>query len=445
MKCSFCGAELGEQEKFCPECGKKVETQTVRFCRECGSELKEGTRFCTNCGAEIGKLENGNLIQQASDLNSFPNRSLPLTGTVPNLSSEKAPATGTVPNDMNQGTIVDLGHIASSAGKTRNQKKRIEIPAVLMQPNNTKKGGVNQDNKKRIVVAVAAFLVLLIGLGGLNKNSSTSGNSSPEPQTTTSSPSIFHSHEWTEATCTSPKTCKECGATQGDPLGHDFSMATCSKPMVCSRCGVERGAVNPNNHHVLEWTITEESTCSTAGVQEGKCEYCGEIITKAAPLAPHVPGETVIAVQATIDTPGRKDIICSVCGEVCGSERYSLSEEEIEAAYKSNCESYSYKDIARYPDEYKGKYVKFRGEVVQVVKDTWGSGYTLRVDVTYNGYFWEDTIYVEYVPKDDSEARILEEDIITLYGICQGEKSYTSVLGSTITIPIVEAEYIDIE
>ena len=29
-----------------------------------------------------------------------------------------------------------------------------------------------------------------------------------------------HEHKWSEATCTSPKTCTECGATEGEALGH---------------------------------------------------------------------------------------------------------------------------------------------------------------------------------------------------------------------------------
>lgn len=33
-----------------------------------------------------------------------------------------------------------------------------------------------------------------------------------------------HTHTWSEATCTSPKTCTTCGATEGSALGHDFSV-----------------------------------------------------------------------------------------------------------------------------------------------------------------------------------------------------------------------------
>lgn len=42
-------------------------------------------------------------------------------------------------------------------------------------------------------------------------------------------------HVWQEATCTAPKTCTDCGATEGKPLGHNFM------PTVCTRCGMEAG------------------------------------------------------------------------------------------------------------------------------------------------------------------------------------------------------------
>ncbi len=44
-----------------------------------------------------------------------------------------------------------------------------------------------------------------------------------------------------EATCTSPKKCWLCGATEGEALGHDFKPATEYSPATCSRCGVETG------------------------------------------------------------------------------------------------------------------------------------------------------------------------------------------------------------
>ena len=40
-------------------------------------------------------------------------------------------------------------------------------------------------------------------------------------------------HNWVDATCTTPKTCSTCGATEGQALGHVFSNG------YCSRCGID--------------------------------------------------------------------------------------------------------------------------------------------------------------------------------------------------------------
>lgn len=40
-----------------------------------------------------------------------------------------------------------------------------------------------------------------------------------------------HEHEYSEATCTEPKTCTICGETEGEALGHTVDIG------ICSRCG----------------------------------------------------------------------------------------------------------------------------------------------------------------------------------------------------------------
>lgn len=118
----------------------------------------------------------------------------------------------------------------------------------------------------------------------------------------------------------------------------------------------------------------------------------------------------------------------------------SLSEDE----YKSVCQSVSYKDIARMPDDYVGMDVVFSGEVIQVMESSWSDTITYRINVTKDEYgFWEDTVYVTYVLPEGA-PRILEDDIVKFYGICQGTYTYESVMGSNVTIPSVDALYIDI-
>ena len=50
-------------------------------------------------------------------------------------------------------------------------------------------------------------------------------------------------HTWVEATCTEPKPCSVCGATEGEALGHDWSENTPNyhQPKTCSRCNETEG------------------------------------------------------------------------------------------------------------------------------------------------------------------------------------------------------------
>ena len=115
-----------------------------------------------------------------------------------------------------------------------------------------------------------------------------------------------------------------------------------------------------------------------------------------------------------------------------------------EKAFKDSCKTYKYKEIARNPDKYVGKNVKFTGEVMQV-SEGWFNSVTILLQVTKNEYGWyEDTVYCNYTYKD-GEDKILEDDIITIYGTCEGDTSYISVLGSSITIPEVNIKYLKIK
>lgn len=51
-QCPKCGATLGTNAKFCPECGHNLKA--AAHCSECGEKLKDGAKFCSSCGAKVG-------------------------------------------------------------------------------------------------------------------------------------------------------------------------------------------------------------------------------------------------------------------------------------------------------------------------------------------------------------------------------------------------------
>lgn len=247
-------------------------------------------------------------------------------------------------------------------------------------------------------------------------------------------------HNWIPATCTYPQACTVCGKTQGLRQGHDWSEATCIKAKTCARCGETLGA--PLTHDVEEWTAIEESTCDKHGTKQGVCTVCSEEVVEEIELKDHTPGDWEVVIEATETTDGERMQKCTECGAKLKRENFSLTPEQIKENYIKTCQSYSFKDLARNADALAGQRIVAKGEVVQV--QTEGNIYILRVDITKKSYIWTDTVYVVY-SKPSGADNIIEDDIITFYGEIEGNTSYTSVLGATITLPKITARYIDID
>jgi|GEM_PF-2523631 len=285
-------------------------------------------------------------------------------------------------------------------------------------------------------------------------------------------------HRYVDATCTEAQICKRCGETKGVQLGHEYvvkskkeetctnnglityvcerckikdyeyikphphtaSVATCVEPSVCQECNTE---LKPAlGHELVDGTVVVAATCTSEGSIRGVCSVCGEEVTDTIPITDHKPGEWKTEISVTsYSMSAEKKRYCTGCELELESEDHDLSREEKGKYLKSKCKSYSYEDLMRYPDKYDGKMVKFKGEVVQVMPS--GLNTILRVNVTKDRYYWDDTIYVWYEGKTVDGANICEDDIIWLYGMMGGTKTYETVLGSEITIPYLDCFYIE--
>lgn len=117
-----------------------------------------------------------------------------------------------------------------------------------------------------------------------------------------------------------------------------------------------------------------------------------------------------------------------------GSNVSALSKEEYIAA----CKELNYKEVERNPDDFNGYKAKLSGKVIQVSEGLFDS-VKLRVNDS-NGNTW----YVTYT-RSKGESRILPNDKVDIYGECKGVKTYISILGGTVTIPAIDARFIDLK
>ena len=107
-------------------------------------------------------------------------------------------------------------------------------------------------------------------------------------------------HEWTDATCTTAKTCTLCGATEGEPLGHTWNAATCTTPKTCSVCGVKEGEAL--GHTWIEATCASPRTCSACGTTVGS-------------TLEHSFGDWQTETEATVLEDGKRVRYCESCGK----------------------------------------------------------------------------------------------------------------------------------
>ena len=172
-------------------------------------------------------------------------------------------------------------------------------------------------------------------------------------------------HDWADATCTAPKTCKRdnCSVTEGEALGHNHvpvvTAPTCTEKgyttYTCSTCGdtytadevaalghkydavitaptcTEKGYTTHTcsvcndkyvddtktaTGHTYESKITQEPTCTAEGVKTFTC-HCGDSYTESVAAKGHTNGEAVTEneVAATCTDNGSYDTVvyCTVC------------------------------------------------------------------------------------------------------------------------------------
>ncbi len=128
------------------------------------------------------------------------------------------------------------------------------------------------------------------------------------------------SHQWNDATCTTPKTCSLCNITDGTALGHVGGNATCESKAICTRCSNEYGGLV--SHIWNSPTCVHPKTCSICKKTEGDalahiggtascenkaiCSLCNQTYGE---LLPHS------WVSATCTTPKS----CSNCSVTSGS------------------------------------------------------------------------------------------------------------------------------
>lgn len=195
------------------------------------------------------------------------------------------------------------------------------------------------------------------------------------------------------------------------------------------------------------------------------CKHCGAEIAASAKVCPQCGGKNkppiykrwwfiaiiVLIVLSTIggSSSSSDGSASSSTTKASASTTSSVASvpEISEEDYKAECQTVDYKELCRYPEKYEGTKVVVKVKVSQIIDANFsGSEKAWRTYTDNSGYgFYADDEYYMLDKRGGDAVKILEDDIITVYGEFTGLEKITRALTSTTDeLPRIEVKYADL-
>lgn len=198
------------------------------------------------------------------------------------------------------------------------------------------------------------------------------------------------------------------------------------------------------------------------------CKHCGAEIAASSKVCPHCGGKNkppiykrwwfiaiiVLIVLSAIggsgsssDSSASSSKATSKSSASTASSVASVVPEISEDDYKAECQTVDYKELCRYPEKYEGTKIVVKVKVSQIIDANFsGSEKAWRTYTDNSGYgFYADDEYYMLDKRGGDAVKILEDDIITVYGEFTGLEKITRALTSTTDeLPRIEVKYADL-
>lgn len=195
------------------------------------------------------------------------------------------------------------------------------------------------------------------------------------------------------------------------------------------------------------------------------CKHCGAEIAASAKVCPQCGGKNkppiykrwwfiaiiVLIVLSAIGGSGSSSAssskATSKASASIASSVASVAPEISEDDYKAECQTVDYKELCRYPEKYEGTKIVVKVKVSQIIDANFsGSEKAWRTYTDNSGYgFYADDEYYMLDKRGGDAVKILDDDIITVYGEFTGLEKITRALTSTTDeLPRIEVKYADL-
>ena len=180
---------------------------------------------------------------------------------------------------------------------------------------------------------------------------------------------------------------------------------------------------------------------SQNNVETVKCRYCYADIDKRAKICPFCRKKQKKSKVGAVIFLIFLLIVAAVVGVIGAGtySRYKLTEHSRTMSadeFKDQCKVVTYDELMRSEDALKGQDVTLKGTILQVVGE---NTYRLAIDKPGES-FSADAVLIRIPSNSD---RIIEDDVMIIYGTSMGFESYTGLLGQSVTVPYIYVAYYD--
>lgn len=121
-------------------------------------------------------------------------------------------------------------------------------------------------------------------------------------------------------------------------------------------------------------------------------------------------------------------------------EEQQISAEE----YKAQCQEFNYKDVLRNPDDYVGQKVKVTVKVSSVHQESFGMPKYYFAYANDDMDWWLGDEYGIFEYRAEGDFKILEDDIITVYGEISNPKETKSSILNSRELFCIDMKYADL-
>ena len=134
-------------------------------------------------------------------------------------------------------------------------------------------------------------------------------------------------------------------------------------------------------------------------------------------------------------------VILLIIGGLGNTTKHTDSATETLEQFSLAVNDIPYDELARNADSHIGERIHYIGKVIQVIENP----PALRINIAtpnQHGYVTENKIIL--VSRNDNTGRLLENDIVEIWGIVKGISTYKAVFGQSITVPEIKSKYLTI-